>query len=256
MGNFPKLPKHDPRPNPRLRDIDGIQHIEDETPEVLHVAMLDALEGPKVARSSAISGVHAVRARQGSGQLAPSEGPVVWDLPPLSHVVRDGDEGARVLWKEILQGFEGNLQIVLAEPEARQVRQVSLSPGQLLPSMVAVGVAEVPLRRASGHLLKVPEPIGQDLSDLGRIFQGDASPVHDGPLNVRVEGPSRVCRQWNRLHSVRKVVELRLRPRIRLFGWLPGGPRHPGSGGNSGLLRFTGLVRPAESPARGAGSSA
>eukprot|EP00971_Amphidinium_carterae_P337790 6474803-Amphidinium_carterae.1 len=127
---------------------------------------------------------------------------------------------------------------------------MSLSSGHLLPAVVAVRVAEVPLRRASRHLRKVLESIGQDLSYLGRILRGNGPPLHDGPLNLRVVGPFRVFRQRDRLDSVRKVVELRLHPCSRLFCWLPGGLRHPANGRNSGFLRFAGLVRPAKPPAR------
>eukprot|EP00971_Amphidinium_carterae_P265820 5272933-Amphidinium_carterae.1 len=79
---------------------------------------------------------------------------------------------------------------------------MALRPGHLLSSKKAIRVAEIPLRGASRHLLKVGKSIGQDLPDLDRTFKGDSRPLHDRPLNVRVVGPSGVRRKADWLDPV------------------------------------------------------
>eukprot|EP00971_Amphidinium_carterae_P325418 6455664-Amphidinium_carterae.2 len=185
MGNFPKLPQHDARPHPRLplrafpqarapvrafivedglpdhpplSAIDGIQHIKDEPPEMLHVAVSRRRAGEAKGRQifgHLVKGRHLqvlpvgridpVRARQGPGELAPAKCPIVGDFPPTSLVVRNWEEGARVLGEEILKDLEDNLQIVLTEPQAGCICQMTLRAGQLFSSKKTVSVAEIPL---------------------------------------------------------------------------------------------------------------
>eukprot|EP00971_Amphidinium_carterae_P282624 5610902-Amphidinium_carterae.1 len=110
--------------HPPLSAVYGVQHIKDETPEMLHVAVSRRRAGEAEGRQIfghlvkgrhlqvlPCGGIDPVRARQGPGELSPAKSPIVGDFPPPSLVVRDGEEGARVLGEEILEDLEDNLQI-------------------------------------------------------------------------------------------------------------------------------------------------